>query len=82
MLARGKSVLVLVPEIALAENYPCTLKYHSGLTPARRKLVEQQIRTGEPQLILGTRSALFLPFRRPERPKDGKPGLAGRPGLF
>lgn len=63
MLARGKSVLVLVPEIALAENYPCTLKYHSGLTPARRKLVEQQIRTGEPQLILGTRSALFLPFR-------------------
>ncbi len=62
-LAAGKSVLVLVPEIALAENYPCTLKYHSGLSPARRKLVEQQIRTGEPQLILGTRSALFLPFR-------------------
>lgn len=62
-LAAGKSVLVLVPEIALAENYPCTLKYHSGLSPARRKLVEQQLRAGEPQLILGTRSALFLPFR-------------------
>jgi len=61
-LAAGKSVLVLVPEIALAENYPCTLKYHSGLSPARRKLVEQQLRAGEPQLILGTRSALFLPF--------------------
>ena len=63
-LAAGKSVLVLVPEIALSEAFPCTLKYHSGLSPAKRKVVEQQVRAGEPQLILGTRSALFLPFRR------------------
>ena len=62
-LAEGKSVLVLVPEIALSEAFPCTLKYHSGLSAAKRKVVEQQVREGEPHLILGTRSALFLPFR-------------------
>ena len=40
---------------------PSLLVYHSGLGPAKRKQVAEKLRTGEPCLVLGTRSALFLP---------------------
>ena len=65
----GKSILYLVPEIALSSQleerigkvFPSVLIYHSGQSPAKRKLVAEKLRTGEPCLVLGTRSALFLP---------------------
>lgn len=65
----GKSILYLVPEIALSSQleerigkvFPSVLIYHSGQSPAKRKRVAEKLRTGEPCLVLGTRSALFLP---------------------
>lgn len=70
-LRKGKSVLYLVPEIGsssqleahIRETVPSVLLYHSGLSPAKRKLVAEVLRTGQPHMVLGTRSALFLPYR-------------------
>lgn len=68
----GKSILYLVPEIALSSQleerigkvFPSVLIYHSALSPAKRKLVAEKLRTGAPCMVLGTRSALFLPHHR------------------
>ena len=69
-LREGKSVLYLVPDVDTAlfdrvrEEMPSALLYHSALTPGKKKLVAEVLRKGEPQLVLGTRSALFLPRSR------------------
>ena len=68
----GRSVLWLVPEIGLSRqletriraSFPALLVYHSGRTVARRKDVVSAVRGPEPCLVLGTRSALFLPHRQ------------------
>lgn len=71
-IAKGKSVLVLVPEIALSPqivnsfeaHVPAPVRVtHSGLTPARRRKVWQSIAgsTG-PQVVIGPRSSLFAPL--------------------
>jgi len=70
-LAAGRSVLYLVPEIGLSHQleeqvkalFPEALTYHSALTPARRRGVSEVVRKGGANLVLGTRSALFLPYR-------------------
>jgi primosomal protein N' len=70
-LALGRSVLYLVPEISLskhlqdriASHFPRALFYHSGRTIAQRRNVADAIREGKAELVLGTRSALFLPHR-------------------
>lgn len=72
-LSRGKNVLYLVPEIALSRQLEERLSghfggrvatWHSALTPSKKmdvlKTVEDRSR---PHLVLGTRSALFLPHR-------------------
>lgn len=71
-LCTGRSVLYLLPEIAfsgqqadkLRKYIPSALLYHSGLTAGKRKLVAEVLRQGGPNLVLGTRSALFLPHSR------------------
>jgi len=61
-LQEGKSVLILVPEIALSRlDIPGALVYHSGLSYVKRRAIAKQVREQEATLILGTRSALFLP---------------------
>ena len=70
-LSEGKSVLYLVPEIALSRQlesrvgkvFPGVQVYHSGETIARRRDIAARCRTGAPGIVLGTRSALFLPHR-------------------
>ena len=70
-LAQGKSVLYLVPEIGLsrqleeriAQFFPGVLVYHSARSAAQKRAVADAIRDGRPKLVLGTRSALFLPHR-------------------
>ena len=70
-LSQGRSVLYLVPEISLskhlqdriASHFPRALFYHSGRTIAQRRNVADAIREGKAELVLGTRSALFLPHR-------------------
>ena len=70
-LRQGKSVLYLVPEIGsssqleahIRETVPSLQLYHGSLAPSKRKLVAAMLRTGEANMVLGTRTALFLPFR-------------------
>jgi len=73
VLARGKQVLILVPEIALTPQLigrfagaiqTELLPYHSGLTEAQRLQVWQKVRNGEAPIVIGTRSSIFLPFNQ------------------
>ncbi len=71
VLARGQTVLVLVPEIGLT---PQTLRRfaqrlavpqvvaHSQLSDTERAYGWQQARSGAARLVLGTRSAVFAPL--------------------
>ncbi len=70
-LAAGRSVLLLVPEIALVpalataarQRFPEELAVlHSGLGAAERQQEWARIRTGEARLVVGPRSALFAPL--------------------
>ncbi len=72
-LACGRSVLLLVPEIALVpalaaaarERFPHELAVlHSGLGAAERQQEWARVRTGEARLVVGPRSALFAPVSR------------------
>lgn len=76
-LAMRKNVLYLVPEIALSrqledrisETFPELLVFHSGETMSRKREVATVLRhAGEPAegkgyVVLGTRSAIFLPHK-------------------
>lgn len=71
VLEQGRNVLYLVPEIALSrqledrisDTVPFVQVYHSGESGSRRKAVAASLRKGAPYMVLGTRSALFLPHR-------------------
>lgn len=73
-LARGEDVLLLVPEIALTAQLIERLErifgsrvtaYHSKLTPRRRTEVCLRLaRSSGGELVVGARSALFLPLGR------------------
>ena len=68
-IAQGKGVLFLVPEIALSRQLegrikavcPDVLVFHSGQTFLQRRQVAITVRDSDSYLVLGTRSALFLP---------------------
>lgn len=74
VLLRGKQVLILVPEIGLT---PQTVRrfqqrfgdvvavWHSALTDHERLLVWQQAKYNQVGIIIGTRSAVFLPLANP-----------------
>ena len=67
------AALILAPEILLAHTLhqflsryvpgPIAL-YHSGLPEGERGRIWEEVRTGKTQIVVGTRSALFLPFPR------------------
>ncbi len=70
-LALGRQVLVLLPEIALSAQWlgrfadrfgvePAV--WHSDLTEARRRGTWRAVADGQAQVVVGARSALFLPF--------------------
>lgn len=72
-IASGRSAIILVPEIALTPqlvaeftpHFPNVLVTHSTMTEAARHIAWQQVlRTNEPQLIIGPRSALFMPVQK------------------
>lgn len=70
-MAGGKSVIYLVPEIALtgqvieavAKRFGagCAV-LHSGLTPSRRLSEWRRILRGEVRIVIGARSAVFAPL--------------------
>ena len=72
-LKEGKSVLILVPEIAISRQieerlrsvFGDTLKvFHSKQTTPERCAVSDYVRENA-CVVLGTRSSVFLPFRNP-----------------
>ena len=71
-LARGRQALVLLPEIALTAEFLARVEsrfgalpgeWHSGVTQTERRRVWKMCGEGGVQLVVGARSALFLPFR-------------------
>jgi len=74
MIDAGRQVLVLVPEIGLTpqlvERFRTRLGLepvllHSALTDTARLAAWRAARRGSAQLILGTRSAVFVPMKTP-----------------
>ncbi len=73
-LARGRDVLMLLPEISLTTQFVGRVRrvfgdrvvlYHSGLSDRRRaEAYIRMARSGGGSLIVGARSALFLPAPR------------------
>ncbi|MDP3674325.1 MAG: primosomal protein N' [Novosphingobium sp.] len=72
-LRAGRQVLVLMPEIALTENFlsrfasrfgTAPVVWHSGLKSTERRRAWRSLAFGEAQVVVGARSALFLPFAR------------------
>jgi len=70
-LEQGQQALVLLPEIALTNQwldrfqrrFGCPpLQWHSTLTESQRRQTWQAIIKGEAKVIVGARSALFLPY--------------------
>jgi primosomal protein N' (replication factor Y) (superfamily II helicase) len=70
-LAKGKQALVLMPEIALTAHFIARCQerfgakpaeWHSGLTSPMRGRVWRAIAENQAKLVVGARSALFLPF--------------------
>ena len=68
----GKGVLLMMPEIALTTQFMDRFKqrfgnppvvWHSNLTSARRRNIWRGVARGDIKIVVGTRSALFLPWR-------------------
>ena len=71
-LARGRQALVLLPEIALTADFLGRVEarfgakpaeWHSGITQTQRRRVWRMVGQGGAQMVVGARSALFLPFQ-------------------
>ena len=71
VLDEGRQVLLLVPEIALTpqmiqrvyDRFGEDLAvYHSGLNPQEKYEQYRKVRTRQAKIVVGTRSAVFLPF--------------------
>lgn len=72
-LQDGKSAIFLLPEIGLTPQLETRLKsyfgdlvsvWHSKLTPKKRLEVMQRLNDGKVRILLGARSALFLPLEK------------------
>ena len=71
-LRKGRQALVLLPEIALTSEFlkrvedrfgACAGEWHSGVTMTERRRLWKMAGEGNVGLVVGARSALFLPFR-------------------
>jgi primosomal protein N' (replication factor Y) len=74
VVAAGRQALVLVPEIALTPQAVARFRarfdvpiaiLHSGLTDSDRLSMWRLARTGRAPIVIGTRSAVFVPLARP-----------------
>lgn len=73
VVRRGQQALVLVPEIALTPQTVARftrrfsehiVTYHSNLTETERRRAWLAAQRGDADIIIGTRSAVFLPIQR------------------
>lgn len=71
-LKAGRQALVLLPEIALTSEFLTRVEvrfgakpaeWHSGVTMTERRRVWKMVGEGGAELVVGARSALFLPYR-------------------
>ncbi|MEM9639006.1 MAG: primosomal protein N', partial [Pseudomonadota bacterium] len=71
-LSAGRQALVLLPEIALTAEFLTRVQerfgarpaeWHSGATMTERRRIWRMVGQGQAQLVIGARSALFLPFQ-------------------
>lgn len=71
-LRQHKQVLILLPEIALSNAFLSRFKsrfgcapalWHSSLSPAKRKVTWRGVAEGQSRVVVGARSALFLPYQ-------------------
>jgi len=71
-VARGQQVLVLLPEIALTHQWFARFEqtfgaqptaWHSRMTPVAKARAWQAVARGAAPVVVGARSALFLPFK-------------------
>ncbi|QQA41678.1 primosomal protein N' [Pelagovum pacificum] len=71
-LRAGRQVLVLLPEIALSAEFLARVEarfggmpaeWHSGVTMTERRRAWKMVSDGQARMVVGARSALFLPFR-------------------
>ncbi|HOY47455.1 MAG TPA: primosomal protein N' [Alphaproteobacteria bacterium] len=69
---QGKSVLLMMPEIALTAQFMSRFEsrfgakpvvWHSNLTAANRRKIWRGVANGKIRMVVGTRSALFLPWQ-------------------
>jgi primosomal protein N' (replication factor Y) len=72
-LRQGRQALVLLPEIALTEpflkrfhaRFGCApVAWHSELRSSQRRRAWRAIASGEAKVVVGARSALFLPYAK------------------
>ncbi|HEU5046847.1 MAG TPA: primosomal protein N' [Rickettsiales bacterium] len=72
VIRQGKQALVLLPEIALSVQWLARFEkrfgfapalWHSSVTPAQKRKTWRGIAEGSVPVVVGARSALFLPFR-------------------
>ncbi len=70
-IAAGKQALVMLPEIALSGQWlerfrrrfgVTPAQWHSDLTPVQRRETWRAVAEGEARVVVGARSALFLPY--------------------
>jgi primosomal protein N' (replication factor Y) (superfamily II helicase) len=71
-LQRGRQALIMLPEIALTSQFMDRFKarfgcmpveWHSALSPPERARAWRATATGEARVVVGARSALFLPYK-------------------
>ena len=70
-LEQGRQALVMLPEIALTSQFmgrfkarfgTAPVEWHSALSPADRGRIWKWVARGQARVVVGARSALFLPY--------------------
>lgn len=71
-IKQGQQVVIMLPEIALSNAFIDRFKkrfgckpalWHSALTPAQRRITWRGVAEGHTKIVVGARSALFLPYQ-------------------
>tara|TARA_Y100001970_G_C14194217_1_gene837132 strand:- start:51 stop:2006 length:1956 start_codon:yes stop_codon:yes gene_type:complete len=72
-ISKGFQVLILLPEIGLTNNFEQKFKeffgfnpaiWHSGISKKKKKIIWSGLASGKIKVVIGARSALFLPFKK------------------
>ena len=72
-IEKGYQALILLPEIGLTGEFEKKFKeffgfnaavWHSGISPKRKKIIWSGLASKNIKVVIGARSALFLPFKK------------------